>query len=521
MPGTDLILGKSQPLPSVEEKIADGATNDRPCTLFEEYKPKPGGQAAFWDTVPFDSIDPTPYRAIWLRGGIGSGKSHVGSAFVCSRAFLDPTSRGLITANSYTQLETSTLIALASFCEKFNIPIYPKRATVEETAKAIAARRLVKIFDASLLVLSAEAFVGETIDAKETGRGLEVQYLWADEYAYSKLSVWNTLNGRLGRGDGKIKGLALLTSSINRNNPFNWMYDLFDSEERSTEIRRLYKSINCLTVDNDSLAADYVPTLEASLTAELAAIELRGEYAITAEGVVFSYFDRNKHVKPQSYNRLYPLHLSFDFNVNPATATISQDWGGIVHILREIYLLNTDTFKQADAVKDAIAELTTPLQFFYAEIHGDATGANRSANSKESNWDIIRNAFVGLPVAVVVKKSNPPVMDTIHAVNCLLKQNRIEVDPSCKETIKDFEQVRFDNKGGLDKKTDILRCQVIDTVRYLVFDLYPYVVESATAGTAAVGAIVNKPDFAGDRGKTIQQLDRDLAFRNTGAIRGF
>lgn len=472
----------------VEEEI-------QPCTLFTEYKPKQGGQTEFWNTVPFQSIDDIPYRMVYLRGGIGSGKSHVGAAFTCTRAFLDPTSRGLITANTYSQLETSTLVALAEFCEQFNIPIEPKRETVEETAKAIAARRLVKIFNASLLVLSAEAFAGQTANSKEAGRGLQIRYCWADEYAYAAKSAWQTLNGRLGRGAGQIKGIAVVTSSINRNSPYNWLWELCSDPERSPELQQIYTAINCLTADNDSLDPDYVPTLMASYTPELAALELRGEYAVSKEGVVFHYFDRALHVKPQQYNRLYPLHLSFDFNRHPATATISQDWENKIHVIREIYLHHADTFQLADAAIAAISEVCLGLQPYSIEVHGDCTGAIKTANSNQSNWDIIFNALNGLPWVQRFGKSNPPVIDTINSVQSLLYHDRLEVDPSCKELIKDFELTKYDATGGLDKKSDIMRVQVIDGVRYLVHDQYPY--ESLRTYGAYVGAKINQPKWNG------------------------
>jgi Terminase large subunit, T4likevirus-type, N-terminal len=498
VPGTDLVLGKATPLPIAEEKISEEeGERSQDCTLFSDFKPKPGGQAAFFERVPLDRLQDSSFRAIWQKGGVGSGKSYVGSAFVCSRAYLDPTSRGLITANTYSQLETSTLVALAEFCDRFNIPIEPKRATVEETAKAIAARRLVRIFDASLLVLSAEAFAGQTANSKEAGRGLQIRYCWADEYAYASKSSWQTLNGRLGRGEGKIKGFALITSSINRNDPYNWLYDIMEptNEERSPELQRLYTAINCLTADNDSLDPDYVPTLMASYTPELAAIELRGEYAVSREGTVFHYFDRAKHVKPQQYNRLYPLHVNFDFNVHPATATIAQDWEGKIHILKEIYQHHSDTFRLSAAAVQAIDQVCGQLQPFSIEIHGDATGANKTANSNQSNWDIVFNALQGKPWVQRFGRSNPPVVDTINSVQSLLYHDRLEVDLSCKELIKDFETVRYDAGGGLDKKSDLMRCQAIDGVRYLCFDQYPY--ESLRTYGAYVGGKISQPEWNG------------------------
>jgi len=504
VPGTELTLGKSHPLPSAEIKLTNGGSTEKPCTLFEEYKAKPGGQSDFWNTVPFNSISDVPYRGLYLRGGLGSGKTHLGSAFACTRAFLDPSSRGLISANTFGQLETSTLVALAEFCEEFNIPLEPNRGNPNLTAKAIANRRLCKIFDAYVLVLSAEVFEGGTLKSSESGRGLQIRWFWGDEYAYAGATAFQTINGRLGRGGGEMKGLSLITSSINRNNPYNWLYSQCDDPERSDDLRRLYKSINCLTIDNDSLDADYAPTLEASFTKELAAIELRGEYAVTTEGVVFSYFDRAQHVKPQVRDKLYPLHLSFDFNRHPATATVSQNIGDKIHILKEFYLLNSDTFKLAIEVKEWVAAIAP----FYFEIHGDATGANRSANSTQSNWDIVNNEFHGMNFARRYGKTNPPVIDTINSVNCLLKQNRIEVDSSCKELIKDFEQVKFDKIGGLDKKSDLMRCQVIDSVRYLCHDLYPY--ESMRSYGAIVGGSFQMPKFDGG-GDELKTYARDVA----------
>ena len=510
MPGTGLTLGKSHPLPSIETKLTGGGSTEKPCTLFEAFKPKRGGQTDFFNLVPLDSIENTPYRAIWVKGGLGSGKSHVGAAFACSRAFLDPTSRGLITANTYSQLETATIPALVEFADQFNIPIEPRRATVEETAKAIVARRLVKIFDCSILVLSAEAFMGQTVNSTESGRGLEVRWIVGDELSYASKSAWDTLNGRLGRGKGKIKGLALITSSINRNDPYNYLWDIFIDPERSDDLKRLYTAVNLLTIDNDSLDADYATSLEASFTKELAAIELLGEFAVTTEGVVFSYFDRAQHVKALSHDKLYPLHLSFDFNRHPATATISQNIGDKIHVLKEFYLLNSDTFKLAAAVQQYISAMNP----FYFEIHGDATGANRSANSTQSNWDIIHNELRGLNFARRYGKTNPPVLDTINSVNCLLKQNRIEVDVSCKELIKDLEQMKFDKTGGLDKKSDLMRTHCGDTIRYLVHDLYPY--ESMRAYGAIVGGDFKMPQFNGvsaglaSRGQAAAQIFRRL-----------
>lgn len=477
------------------EKLGKG------CTLFTDFKPKRGGQQEFFKIVPFETIDPIPYRVVWARGGIGAGKSFVGSAFVCSRAFLDPQSRGLITANTYSQLETSTLIALAEFCEQFNIPIEPKRATHEETAKAIAARRLVRIFDATLLVLSAEAFMGATASSKESGRGLQIRYFWFDEGAYSEKSAFDTLLGRLGRGSGKMKGLGVLTSSINRNNPYNFAYSYFDDPERDEAKQRLYKSVNMLTADNDSLDTDYIQGLEASYTPELAAIELRGEYAVAAEGLAFSYFDRNKHVGSVPYNPDLAVHLNLDFNRHPATATLGHVSGDAIQIFHEFYQLQSDTFRLAAEIGGYLQDLDVKEII----LHGDATGNMKTANSNESNWAIIHKELKerGIKYRIKYGQSNPAVSDTVNSVNALLFHDRLIVDSSCRELIKDFEFVKMTPDRKLDKKTDILRCQVIDGVRYFCQDVFPCLIGARPAIAVPVGKKLNTISSIGSAPKKL------------------
>ncbi|MGL5061391.1 MAG: terminase large subunit domain-containing protein [Microcoleus sp.] len=443
------------------------------CNLFGGYKPKRGGQEQFWSLIDFETIAPIDPRWVWVRGGIGSGKSHLGSAFACTRAYLDPESRGLITANSYSQLTTSTLIALVEFCRQFNVPISPNRASVEDTARAIAFARMCKIFDAYLLVISAEAFVGATQNSKETGRGLQVRYVWADEYAYAPRTVFETINGRLGRGNGNIKGLGIITSSPNKNNPFNWAYETFVNPDRTLEHQKLFYSFNCLTADNDSLDSDYLTSLEASYTPELAAMELRGEFCIVAEGRICKRFDRDRHTTLQQYDSKQPLHLSCDFNRSPASSLLFQIDGDRIRVLEEFHLEDADTFELGDAIARRIKELNP----YSLSIHGDATGNIKTANSQLSNWQIIHNklsesGWFGIKTKCY-KAANPPVIDTINSVNLLLFQDRLVVDPNCKELIKDLEILKFDSNGGIDKKSDAKRSHWFDELRYGVHDEFP------------------------------------------------
>lgn len=476
--------------PRIAAKIQSRGGSNNQSTLFTDYRPKPGGQARVWsEFLKFGNADRTidinpGYRGLYIRGGRGGGKSHIGAAIACTRAYYDPQSRGLISANEYGQLETSSLVALAEFCEQFNIPLSPSGETVEETARMIARRRLCQIFDAQVLVLAGSKFGGSTEKAKQGGRGIQTRWAWLDEWAVADRIAMNVLNAALGRGNGSLDGFFWITSTINLQTPYNWIWELFDDPDRTEDKRELYKSVVLLSSDNDSLHPDFVKTLESSYTPEMIEIELRGEYAVTSEGKICKYFDRSKHLLPLHYIPTSPLHLSCDFNRSPSSSLLIQVHGDKVYVLEEFNLTDADTFQLADAIGARLQQLR-PTQLY---LYGDATGRAKTANSQQSNWDIIHQKLsrLGIPYVRRYKDVNPPVVDTINSMNCLFFQDRVLVDPKCKELVKDIESLKYDANGGIDKKTDLRRSHWIDELRYLCHALYPY-------NTVKTSSSVGKP----------------------------
>jgi hypothetical protein len=449
---------------------------------FQGFAPNAGGQAEFFDLVPIDRPVELPYKIISLRGGIGSGKSLCGAAFACSRAKLDPKSRGLISANDYQQLRTSTLVALAEFCAKFNIPLRPwVEGDADATAEAIANKRSCKIFDAHVLVVSANKFTGTTKKAKEGGRGLQIRWFWGDEWAYADSSAFTTVNGRLGRGEGFLKALGIITSSPNKNQPYNWLYDYFDNPSRSAELRELYRSIVLDTRENlKFLGADYVQSLEATYTDELALLELRGQYASLSTGRVYKYFDRPQHMlmggDQVPYDLSLDLHISLDFNWNPATAVVAQLHGEELIFIKEFRLANSDTFEMGKTLTEWVLSLRHDAEIY---IYGDASGNSRTANSKKTNWEIIWDAFkeAGLRDRCHRRygKSNPSILDSVLSVNSLFKQGRCYLNEDCAELGKDLEQVQWRNSEGTEiDKSDNSQTHLSDCLRYLASTLFSY-----------------------------------------------
>jgi hypothetical protein len=450
------------------------------------FVPNPGGQERFFDLIGRFS-DPAPpaidHRFVYLCGGVGAGKTLCGSAFITIRAIFDPKARSLITANTYGQLETSTIPGFVEFCDRHGVEIYPRRETVEETAKAITFRRLCRItvkigdrtYKASIMVLSAEAFTARTTKAKTPGAGLQVRSIWADEFTTAEKSAFDVLNDRLGRGEGTIKGLGVITSTINKYNPYNWTYELFDDPDRDEIKQKLFKSIVVKTKENIALDADFYESVAAGLTPEHIRIQLEGEYVGVTEGRLISTFDRKFHVKTTDAPVLdlgKGLHLTLDFNRSPATASMYQIEDHKILGMMEWYQMDSDTFRLSQSIVNWIRSVNFGGTVF---LYGDATGGQKTANSKQTNWQIVKNTLAEANISYNhrVRAANPSVVDSVNGLKFKVGKNEVILNGyTQKELIKDMESVVW--KDGEIDKTNILRTHLLDGLRYLCWYLYPY-----------------------------------------------
>jgi len=473
-----------------EAKERIEGTENTACRFPHEFKPNPGGQAQLFEHLSLDPDipDPTPYRWIFLRGGINSGKSFAGAAFICASALRDRDSRLLITAGSYGQLRTSTLVAFAEFCKLYRIPLDPTAGVpldspewADLTAQAIANRRFCTVFGAPVLVLSVEAFTGRTESSKETGRGAQVRRAWCDEFTYADKSAFATIDGRLGRGVGSLKGLGLITSSINKNSPYNWAYDLFDAPDRPPEQVNRFLSIKATTRENIYLDADYYESQAAALgTPESIQIELEGEYAAANTDRVAEYFNRKVHalhgedVAIAQFQPEYGVHISLDFNRSPSCAGIAQWRDEELFVIQEFYILNCGTRRLSEAIAVYLKNLpSAPISI---AVHGDASGNQRKSNRDRTDWEIFWECLreAGFNGNARYGRANPPVKSRINALNTAFFKDRVFINgETCKELIKDLESVQW--KEGRDEidKSDLMRTHPLDWLSYMVNDLMP------------------------------------------------
>lgn len=179
---------------------------------------------------------------------------------------------------------------------------------------------------------------------------------------------------------------------------------------------------------------------------------LEGEWA-TAEGAVYDIFSSNIHVRVRDAKEFRYWYLTMDEGyTNPAVILlVGVDGDGRQHIAREFYKRGV---LQKDVVMIAVALYK---EFGVALVAVDAAAAGLIADLVDAGLDA--EGYKGR------------VLDGITLVQALLKvqddgRPRLTVDPSCVNTINEFESyVWKPNKDEPVKEND----HAMDSIRYLQF----------------------------------------------------
>jgi hypothetical protein len=212
----------------------------------------------------------------------------------------------------------------------------------------------------------------------------------------------------------------------------------------------------------------------------------RQEYEASFEnlsGRVYYAFDRKSNVLAVELDPGSPAHLSFDFNINPATAVIGQASGGFVRVWREVYLEYLGGDATVSAARECKRLLAQAGHRSDVRVYGDSTGKSGKTTGP-SDHQVLKSEFPG--ATWCIPKDQPHVRDRIASVNTLCATHsglrRMSIDPSCKRLIADLEQVQFKENGEVDKSTNGQLTHVSDALGYWLVKDYPVVKRKVTVG---------------------------------------
>lgn len=296
-------------------------------------------------------------------------------------------------------------------------------------------------------------------DKPDSLRGANLAWAGIDEPFIQKKEVLDQMNARVRLDTAKLLEIFLCGTP----EQLNWGYDLAMNDASKYDVGMVYGK----TIDNKHNDPEYFKRLWNSYTPEMREAYLEGKFLNLTQGRVYKPFDRSKHIKPLEIKRdgeyLFPIYAGLDFNVDYMTAEIFANGNGWVHFFDEIRLTyDSDSFVLAQKLKEKYPGIN---------VYPDATGSQRRTSSTKSDHQIFRDAGFH----VIANPGNPYVRDRVNAVDKLLMNNRLTIEPGlCPHLVADLERNVWRN-NDIDKQTDQSMTHAGDAGGYPIAYLYPVV----------------------------------------------
>ena len=232
-------------------------------------------------------------RIVAYRGGIGAGKSWIGSHYAIEKAARSPEVRGFIGANTYPQLWQSTLTGLYEVARAYGVPIRP------DTPESAAKKKVLYLWDkVEVLCRAAENKGYKTWD------GFKVGWWWLDEAKDMEEDAYRTIRER--HRDGRVDALEGWLSSSPSG--LNW----FGEIEEDPEVRVVIASSR----ENHHLPENYVEGLLKFMSPEMAQQQIEGAVLNIYTGNCYPNFSRVENMGEYSLSG-EELLVGVDFNVDP------------------------------------------------------------------------------------------------------------------------------------------------------------------------------------------------------------
>ncbi len=296
-------------------------------------------------------------------------------------------------------------------------------------------------------------------DNYDSLRGNGLDFLVLDEFASISKEAWPevlrpALADKLGR--------ALMIGTPRGHDHF---YELFEAAKQQEH----WAAFQFTTAEGGNVGPEEIACATRELDERTYRQEFQASFENIAAGRVYFAFDRIANVEKTEFNPRLPLFWSLDFNVNPMCSVIGQRDGNWVQVLEEIFLPDSHTAAACDEFHRRVSRYGRRLN---VNLFGDASGNGRHTSASRTDWQIVREKLTGCGYNVNsrVPSVNPPVKDRVNCVNAMLcnhaGERRLIIDESCRELIKDMEQVTW--SGDSLDKSDGKRSHLSDALGYVI-----------------------------------------------------
>jgi hypothetical protein len=312
-------------------------------------------------------------------------------------------------------------------------------------------------------------------DNYDSLRGGGLDFLVLDEYAAIAPAAWSEV---LRPALADKQGRALFIGTPQGHNHFHELV------ERASTLPD-WKTFQYTTAQGGNVTLQELESAAQELDERTYRQEFEASFEDLGVGRAYYAFDRAQNVRELRFDGGVSLSWTLDFNMNPLCSVLAQVSDGMVYVLEEMILPNSNTLAACEELLSRTQKWASGMPLAI-DVYGDATGEQHRTSASRTDWQIVKEFFGRYQdrfhASFHVPGANPPVKDRINCVNAKLRnhagENRLLVDSRCKHLIKDFEQVSWKSDpygkslADLDK-SDGERTHVSDAVGYLIAREFP------------------------------------------------
>lgn len=278
--------------------------------------------------------------------------------------------------------------------------------------------------------------------------GHQVGHAWLDEVAFYKrdiFDIYRKIRPSLTESGG---GMTLATTPNGKNTKaYDFYLSILPLEN--------WKYFHWTTLENPFIDPQEVEQARKDLDERAFKQEYLAGWE-SFEGLAYYNFNEKEHLIPcREINKQFPVEIAMDFNVNPTTLLVCQNEQKL-KVKKEYSLKNSSTEKTVEAFcVDHMDCKSYPIM-----IYGDAAGQSRHSGTGFADYHYVKQVLerYGFQHKTNLLAKNPPIIDRVMHLNSWLKNcygtSRIEIDPACKDLIRDLSSQETD--GRYPVETDII-----------------------------------------------------------------
>jgi hypothetical protein len=429
-----------------------------------------------------------------FMAGTGSGKTHAEGAKSRELIAEFPDVRGFIAANTFDQLNTSTLFRVREYWESTGITEWNKE---NPNGVYVSGREppphwklckrnfdrfnnIISFFNGGLIFTGSLdnyfshsgkefgwALLDETKDSKEEG----IKEVILTRLRQPGMFIVNGKMSHTGNQSQQWNPLYCFTSPAK----VDWINDWFQLEKHIDEIssrifsktdffqKRIddkFVTISSTWHNVHNVGENYINNILENNTQERGKALIYGHPFVQTGGEFYSSFNRLKHVKNIKYDKDSPIHISFDQNTVPYnSASIWQ-----VKKVNDLWFASCIDEIALENPRNSTEEVCEEFMMRYPDhkaglfYYGDASGKNRSTMNKDfkHHYEIVafklrRYLNNGSDRTLF---SNPSLVKRRDFINLIFEEKlpiRVYIDESCKKMIADLMYTKQALDGGKDK----------------------------------------------------------------------